>query len=303
MAIPRFVKFFLPALQVGAKEVKNTKAATVEVAKLMRLSDEDLAENLRTGMSRVYDRVQWAVTYMNQAGLVKRPSRGHYVATEEGRKLLATNPDEITLHMLRQYAPFREFMERARTQSEEPGMPTEQAESETPEENMEASIHEANKVLKSELLERIRSMEPVALEKLIIKLMLAMGYGGRGSAERVGRSADGGIDGVINEDELGLDIIYLQAKRYAADNVIGVERIREFAGALDEKGATKGVFVTTSRFAAPAERYAQNSPKRLILIDGDRLATLMIDKGVAVRTYRTFEFKKLDEDYFEDLGA
>ncbi|MGZ9157043.1 MAG: restriction endonuclease [Candidatus Binatia bacterium] len=155
-----------------------------------------------------------------------------------------------------------------------------------------------NSTLREELLMRLASSDPTFFEHLIIDLMIAMGYGGAGSARHLGKTSDGGVDGVINEDPLGLDIVFLQAKRYAADNVIGVDKIREFAGSLDEKGAVKGVFVTTSHFASQAKAYAERSPKRIILIDGEGLARLLVNYGVGVRTFRTIELKKIDSDYF-----
>lgn len=145
-------------------------------------------------------------------------------------------------------------------------------------------------------------MDPTAFEKLIIDLMLAMGYGAGGSGQHLGRTNDGGVDGVINEDVLGLDIIYLQAKRYAEGTGIGVDKIREFAGSLDERGATKGVFVTTSHFAPQARAYAQRSPKRLVLIDGEELTRLLLLHGVGVRLHRRIELKRLDTDYFDELA-
>ena len=168
----------------------------------------------------------------------------------------------------------------------------------TPEERIEAAFEELNIDLKTELLARILQATPTFFEHLIIDLMLAMGYGGSGSGRHLGRSSDGGVDGIINEDPLGLDVVYLQAKRYAPGNGIGVEKIREFAGTLDERGAIKGVLVTTSHFAGPALTYAERSPKRLILIDGDRLTQLMVRYGVGVRTFRTFDLRRLDADYF-----
>jgi restriction system protein len=152
--------------------------------------------------------------------------------------------------------------------------------------------------LRDELLTRILNTDPTFFEKVIIDLMLAMGYGASGSGQHLGKTNDGGIDGIINEDPLGLDVVFLQAKRYAPGNNIGVEKIREFAGSLDEKGAVKGVFVTTSSFAQGARNYAERSPKRLILIDGEELTRLLIRYGVAVRTFRTVELKKIDLDYF-----
>ncbi len=152
--------------------------------------------------------------------------------------------------------------------------------------------------MRDELLARILDADPTFFEHLIVDLMLAMGYGGSGSGKHLGKTADGGIDGIINEDPLGLDVVFLQAKRYAPGNSISVNQIREFAGTLDERGAIKGVFVTTSAFAAPARMYAERSPKRLILIDGDELTRLLIRYGVGVRSFRVIDLKRIDEDYF-----
>ena len=168
----------------------------------------------------------------------------------------------------------------------------------TPEEQIEIASQEMNSALRDELLTRILNTDPTFFEKVIIDLMLAMGYGASGSGQHLGKTNDGGIDGIINEDPLGLDVVFLQAKRYAPGNNIGVEKIREFAGSLDEKGAVKGVFVTTSSFAQGARNYAERSPKRLILIDGEELTRLLVRYGVAVRTFRTVELKKIDLDYF-----
>jgi restriction system protein len=168
----------------------------------------------------------------------------------------------------------------------------------TPEEQIEIAAQEMNSALRDELLARIVTADPTFFEKVIIDLMLAMGYGASGSGQHLGKTNDGGIDGIINEDPLGLDVVFLQAKRYAPGNNIGVEKIREFAGSLDEKGAVKGVFVTTSSFAQGARNYAERSPKRLILIDGEELTRLLVRYGVAVRTFRTVELKKIDMDYF-----
>jgi restriction system protein len=155
-----------------------------------------------------------------------------------------------------------------------------------------------NSALRQELLVRITIADPTFFEHLIIDLMIKMGYGGSGSGRHLGKTSDGGVDGIINEDPLGLDIVYLQAKRYAPGNAIGVDKVREFAGSLDERGAVKGVFVTTSHFAPQARQYAERSPKRLILIDGEELTRLLVRYGVGVRTFETVELKKIDFDYF-----
>lgn len=171
----------------------------------------------------------------------------------------------------------------------------------TPEERVEAAFAELNAALQSDLQERVQAMHNADFERLIVKLMLGLGYGAGGLGKRAGGSGDGAIDGII-EDVLGLDMIYLQAKKYGQDSPIGPDKIREFAGAMDAHGITKGVFVTTSRYTKAAREYAERSHKRLRLIDGNKLARLMVQHGIGVRGYRTLELKRLDTDFFEELG-
>jgi restriction system protein len=253
------------------------------------------------------NRVHWAITYMVQAGLLERPRRAVVACTARGRYVLRKHPERIDNTVLNQFPEFRAFKERSKSprrqhKSEDNGAVAGSAETEvdsaTPEERMELAADEVNVALRQELLSRIVAAPPIFFEHVIVDLMLAMGYGGAGAGKHLGRTADGGVDGVINEDPLGLDIVFLQAKRYAPGNAIGVSQIREFAGTLDERGAVKGVFVTTSSFANPARHYADRSPKRLILIDGDELSRLLIHYGVGVRNFRRFDLNKIDEDYF-----
>ncbi len=302
MAVPKFQKFFLPALRVVAKKDMGIKEATEAISDIMHLSDVDRDDCLPRGRSKVVDRVHWSITYLSWAGLAIRPSRGRYVATDEGRSLLATNPSEITLAMLMKYDSFRKIKGGKAIEPAGSIEGTANSDSETPEERIDNAIAELNSALQNELLEKVRSMDPSVLEKLIVALLVAMGYGFEESDAHDGHTADGGIDGIISEDELGLDKIYLQTKRYAADRAVGREKIQGFAGALGKD--SKGVFVTTSRFTAPAKEYAaKESDKQIVLIDGDRLATLLIKHNVAVRLYRVFEYKRINEDYLEDLDS
>ncbi len=220
------------------------------------------------------------------------------------------NVSRIDNQTLQQFAEFRDFKARSKQstvsvslapQNNGPIVPSVALDDTTPEERIEAAADELSSAIREELLSRIIEATPTFFEVLIVDLMLAMGYGGSGSGKHLGKSSDGGVDGVINEDPLGLDIVYLQAKRYAPGNTIGVNQIREFAGSLDERGAIKGVFVTTSTFAGPARSYAERSPKRLILIDGEELTRLLVRYGVGVRSFRTIELRRLDEDYFANL--
>lgn len=304
MAIPDFQTLMLPVLRLAAEGEIRVAEAVERLSDEFNLTADERVELLPSGrQAKMANRVHWAVTYLVKAGLADRPRRGVFGITDEGRKVLASPPSRIDIAYLSQFKGFDEFRARSSDDGAAQVEPTVSLATGTPEERVEAAFDDLNAALRTDLLDRIFGMHPSAFVKLIVDLMLGMGYGEGGSGEHLGRTSDGGIDGVINEDVLGLDIIFLQAKRYAAANCIGVEKVREFAGALDERGATKGVFVTTSYFAPQARQYAQRSPKRLILIDGDELTRLLIKYGVAVRVYRTLELKKIDSDYFDDLGS
>ncbi len=300
MPIPDFQTLMLPVLRLAdAGEIK-VAAAVDQVANQFGLTDVEREELLPSGrQAKIANRVHWSVTYLVKSGLVERPRRGCFVITPKGKAVLGRPPERIDIGFLSQFEGFDDFRTKANGENPVEVEPTQELAAGTPEERVEAAFEDLNGALRDELLERILVMHPTAFEKLIVDLMLGMGYGANGSGERLGRTSDGGIDGVINEDVLGLDIIHLQAKRYATGTAIGVEKIREFAGALDERGATKGVFVTTSHFAPSAKQYAQRSPKRLILIDGEELTRLLVKYGVAVRGYRILELKKIDTDYFD----
>jgi restriction system protein len=244
-----------------------------------------------------------------KAGLVKFPSRGTFVATETGRTLLASNPSKVDVEVLRQYPSFEEFFSGTHEPAVEKipeTIPTPSgsstAPSATPEEQIEKAFLTVQSALRTELLQRIMQNTPAFFEGLIIELLVKMGYGGSrpDAAAQLGRSGDGGVDGVINEDRLGLDRVYLQAKRYADGNVVGRPEVQKFVGSLVGMGATKGVFVTTSNFSGDAIEFARHLIQRVILIDGQRLAELMIEHGVGVRLSRAIEFKRLDENFFDD---
>lgn len=224
--------------------------------------------------------------------------------------MLSKHRDRVDNEILMHFPEFREFRARSRSRPANGGLEpisemlsTEDVvPSATPEERIEAAYTEITNELRAALLERISKGTPRFFEKLVVDLLTGMGYGGSraNAGQRVGKTADGGIDGVINEDPLGLDIVYLQAKRYAPGNTVGVDKVREFAGSLVERGATKGVFVTASQFAPAAITYVNRIPQRLVLISGEELTRLMVQYGVGVRTDRTIELRKLDLEYFEE---
>lgn len=313
MTIPDYQTLMLPLLRLAARDTEvDLRTATTRLADEFALTEAERARLLPSGRQTIIaNRVHWAGTYLVKAGLLDRPRRGHRAVTERGRQVLACNPPRIDNRFLKQFPEFLVFLARsgrsagaASATVPEGVSPLELAtpEQATPEERIEAAHAEITEDLRSELLQRIRTSTPRFFEKVIVDLMLAMGYGGTNAeaGQRLGRGGDGGIDGLINEDILGLDTIYLQAKRYGPDNPVGVEKVKEFAGSLMERGASKGVFVTTSSFTSGAESYPGRIKEKLILIDGERLSDLMVRYNVGVREERAIVLKKIDNDYFDE---
>lgn len=304
MPIPDYQSLMLPVLRIAAEGETRVPLAAATIADDLGLSEDEREELLPSGKQRLlHNRIHWAKFYMNKAGLISSPKRGVFIASQAGKNLLMSNPALIDVETLKGFPAFNEFYDKSNSQTEGPA----QAEVKlalstiTPEEQIEAAHSTINAALKSELLARLLEQTPTFFEAVIVDLLVAMGYGGthENAALRLGKSGDGGIDGIIDEDRLGLDRIYVQAKRYALDAGIGRPAIQGFVGSLVGFGAQKGVFVTTSSFSQHAIEYAQALQQRVILIDGSRLAELMIEFGVGVRVSRTVEVKRLDEDFFE----
>lgn len=295
----------LPVLQ-AVHEGQPYRVADVRdaVASQLGLSDEDLAALIPSGSPLFNNRVHWAITYMAQAGLLRRPRRGVVQLTDRGRGVLAEELERVDNTLLSRYPEFLEF--RARTKPARAVStasdnalrpPTEDA---PPRELLANAVDEANAAVAAELLERVRERDPLFLEQLVLRLLTAMGYGGRaGAAEHLGRAGDQGLDGVIRQDALGLDRVYVQAKRYGAEQSVGRPEIQAFVGALHGAQADRGVFIATSRFTAEARDYADRVPARLVLIDGVRLTELMVLHNVGVQDEETFTLKRVDEDFFE----
>ena len=275
------------------------------LAEQFQLSEEELADRIPSGrVTTLQNRVGWAATYLYRCGLLERPRRAHYRITERGRDVLASNPDRIDLNVLGQFEEFEEFRQRSRSREpDESQMPVATDDSETPEEQMEDASRELRSALAADLLDRVREQSWQFFEDLVLDVLRATGYGGpRGATERLGRSGDEGVDGVIREDALGLDLIYVQAKKWA--NNVQRPDIQRFFGALHGQGATKGLFITTSDFSPQAREYADSVTPRVILVSGQQLAELMIDHGVGVTVEHAYEVKRLDLDYFaSDEGA
>ena len=305
MPIPDFQSLMLPALKAFAGGGEPPLSEVRErVVAATGLSAEDVREMLPSGRQTVFvNRVSWAVIYMERAGLLERVRRGVYRLTQEGEGLLAREPSRIDLNLLGEYPDYAAWSQRANAlpPGEDTASRQDEAISETPEEALDRAARQLSSALEADVLHRVRSAAPAFLERVVVDLLIAMGYGGGDSAKgRVtGRSGDGGIDGTIREDALGLDEVYVQAKKYAEGNAVGESDLRNFAGAIDAAGTTKGVFVTTAGFTRAAKDYVARSPKRIVLIDGEELARLMVRHGIGVRTRLHHEIKRIDEDYFD----
>lgn len=306
MTIPNFQDTMLPILQAASDGGVHPWRELRDVcAKLFEATDEELAERLSSGGSRFDSRVQWALTHLAQAGLLTRPRRGHVQITVRGKEVLATKPDRVDMQLLTRFEEFREFRTRTRAGSSEQAadaVDPRETGHDTPLEAIAEAVRESTEALATDLLRRVLDQKPTFLEQLVLALLTAMGYGGRaGAAEHWGRSGDGGIDGVVRQDVLGLDRVYVQAKRYAVDHAVGRPDIQGFVGALHGQQADRGVFITTSRFSAEARSYVERLPNRIVLIDGRRLAELMILHNVGVQDESTFVLKRIDEDFFDQI--
>lgn len=309
MSIPDYQSLMLPVLRLAAEGEKRVADVEDRIANDLGLTLEEREELLPSGRQRVlHNRIHWAKFYMTKAGLLASPARGRFVATDDGKAILATNPDRIDVKLLLQRPEFREFYKNAsgsdvdvgETPKAHPSHPD--ADATTPEEQIEVAYQAVLTALRADLLDRISQNSPAFFEGLIVDLLVAMGYGGsrKNAVEQLGRSGDGGVDGVVNEDRLGLDRVYVQAKRYAPSNSVGRPDVQAFVGSLVGLGATKGVFVTTSTFSQQARDFVKHLSQRVILIDGQRLTDLMIEHDVGVRTSRAIAFKRLDEDFFTE---
>ena len=299
MPVPDFQSLMLPVLRALA-DGKSTSLRVVRkrVASARGLTDEDLREMLPSGRQSAFtSRVSWAMSYLLRATLVERVRRGYYRVSDDGKRLLAKPPKRVDVRYLRRFPGFAEGEKRPEREPDEP--------SGTPEEALDAADRELTEALEAAVLYRLAKATPSFLEKAVVALLIAMGYGGGdASMGRVtGRTGDGGIDGTIKEDKLGLDEVYVQAKKYASGSTVGVGDVRNFVGALVGAHAQKGVFVTTADFTASAKDFAAQNPKRVVLINGRRLARLMVrhDVGVRVRDpHRPPILKKaIDEDFFD----
>lgn len=312
MPIPSYQEFMLPLLRLASDgSPHRSREAYEAMAEHFDLSDADRAELLPSGKQPLlHNRVGWALTYLRQAGLVTSPKRGVFEITDEGRALLSENPAVVDVSTLERYPAFREFRSRTRTPARDTtedsatqpaGLPGIDAHAgDTPDEEMEDAWRRHRVNIEAELLEQVRTVSPAFFEQLVVDVLVALGYGGSRTkaARSVGRSGDEGIDGVIDEDPLGLDVVYVQAKRW--NGTVGRPEVQKFAGALQGRRARKGVFLTTAEFTREAREFTNMIEARIVLIDGPRLAKLMVDHGVGVSVAGEYVVHRIDSDYFSE---
>ena len=301
MGIPDFQSVMRPLLEaIDNLPEQSLKSVKAKLVSHFSLTEDDLREKIPSGRAFLFDnRLGWANTYLKKAGLVGSQRRAFLQITEDGHKFLVSHKGEIKIRDLKTFEKFSEFHETTPDSVVDP-ISNGVEEGKSPEEIIFAAHEIINRGLRSEILRVVKSCSPAFFEKLVIDLMLEMGYGGsrKEAGEAIGKSGDGGIDGIINEDKLGLDTIYLQAKRW--ENTVPIKEIRDFAGSLMSHNARKGVFITTSDFPKSALEFVGRIDRKIILIDGQRLATLMIANNVGVNPREKFELKEIDSDYFEE---
>ena len=304
MPIPDYQTIMLPLLQLASdKQEHKFSDAVQNLAEKFSLTDEEKGELLPSGTQAVFNnRVGWARSYLKQAALLSSTKRGYFKISEQGLSLLAEKPEKINSALLERYAEFQEFRNRKKDQSkilDETGT-THIPENETPEDSLAAAYKLLRKNLEDEILASVKDSSPAFFERLVVDLLVKMGYGGnrQDAGRALGKSGDGGIDGIINEDQLGLDVIYIQAKRW--EGVVGRPEIQKFAGAFQGQRARKGVFITTSAFTKEAMEYASLIESKIILISGEKLASLMAQHNVGVTVAGKYEVKKIDSDYFDE---
>lgn len=301
--IPDYQSLMLPLLQACQDGREHSLRDLIEhLAYQLKLNETERRELLPSGRQAVFDnRVGWARTYLKKAGLLDAPRRAHVVISARGQEILAQSPTRIDNKTLERFPEFLAFQSATRVrEATEVIQSTLDEVSGTPEETIEFAYQQMRESLAGELLDRVKKCTPAFFEQVVVELLVAMGYGGslKDAGQRVGKSGDGGIDGIIKEDRLGLDVLYIQAKRWEA--VVGRPEVQKFVGALQGQRARKGVFITTSSFSREAVDYAANLESKVILIDGQQLSLLMFDYGLGVAPVAEYQVKRLDGDFFSE---
>ena len=308
MAIPDYQRFFLPLLRYSANgEVHSLQEAYAAMVEYFQLSDDEIKAMLPSGKQAVYkNRIGWARTYLIKALLLKSPKRGFFTITDRGRELLGDNPEELQVKHLKAFPEFVQFHSPGSITTENKSKDIQSGriefyeKSSTPDEVFEQAYQEFRRSLASDLSSMVSNNSPEFFERLVVKLLVKMGYGGsiKDAGQAIGRSGDEGIDGIIKEDKLGLDVIYIQAKRWLGS--VGRPEIQKFVGALHGQRAKKGVFITTGSFTKDAQQYVASIDPKVVLIDGDRLVDLMIDYSMGVSVVEVYEIKRVDSDFFTE---
>lgn len=308
MAIPGYQDFMLPLLRFASDGREHSFADAMDtLAEQLGLSESEQEIMLPSGsQTQYYNRITWAVWYLTKSLLLKKVGRGKFTIAPRGLEVIKQNPTRVDNSFLEQFPEYKAFKTKknkanAAIAIADDGTSTDANLGITPDEQIDVAYKDLRETLADELLGRVRTSTPKFFEHLVVDLLVAMGYGGSriDAAQVVGKSGDGGIDGVIKEDRLGLDMVYVQAKRHDSD--IGPGAIREFVGSLGEHKANKGVFITCGGFTSGAREAAAKAHSRIVLIDGEQLAEFMIDHGVGVADHKTYTVKKLDSDYFGDV--
>jgi len=307
MAVPDYQSLMLPLLRfaVEKKDETSTGEAVEALTRELDLTDEDIKEMLPSGAQFTFvNRVGWASTYMKKAGLLEATRRGYFRITPRGQELLKKQPKAINVKLLKQYPEFLEFQQLKGTRighREGVSGTTPDVTTATPSEALETAYENLRDELVDELLARLKKSSPPFFERVVVELLVKMGYGGSraDAGKAIGRTGDGGIDGIIKEDKLGLDVVYIQAKRWNG-NSVGRPDVMQFAGALQAQKANKGIFITTSRFTEDARSYVSQIGSKIVLIDGEQLTNLMVEHDVGVSTVSLYPVKKVDTDYFDE---
>ncbi|HSV76713.1 MAG TPA: restriction endonuclease [Bacteroidales bacterium] len=300
--IPDFQSLMLPFMNhLSDGQEHSTTETHDKLAKQFGLTEEELFQYLPSGNQKTfYNRLFWAKAHLKMAGLLENTKRGHFRITERGKQVIASKPALINLKFLKQFPDYLENSGRSRNEEKNTILENESEIAATPEETLESNYLQIRKNLALEILTKIKSCSIIFFENLVVELLVKMGYGGtiKEAGKSIGRSGDEGIDGIIKEDRLGLDVIYIQAKRW--QNFVGRPEIQKFVGALAGQGAKKGVFITTSRFTNDAREYQPKNETKIVLIDGEQLSDLMIDFNLGVSITHNFTIKRIDNDFFEE---
>ena len=300
--IPDYQSIMLPLLRyISDSKEHKMRNVTDGLADQLGVTDDERKELLPSGAAPVfYNRTAWAKTYLKKAGLIDSPKQGIVVITKRGLEVLKKNPSSIDVKFLKQFSEFVEFQSTKREDDTITVDQVEEVSTETPEEALETAYQKIRKSLAQDILKKVITLSPAFFEKLVVELVVKMGYGGsiKDAGRAIGKSGDEGIDGTIKEDKLGLDIIYIQAKRWQPGNVVGRPELQKFVGALAGQGAKKGIFITTTSFTKDALDYVPRNETKIVLIDGQQLAQYMIDYNLGVTSVNSYEVKRMDSDYF-----